>query len=192
MAIEHNVITDPEIHEPKGISTAAANEMYVADGAGSGAWERTSISDHAEMAITNNATGTSTTAAGDPTLNTDADYTKITAGWASTHAEGITFNVDELVAAVDGDYRITFWAAIKVGANNNFVAVKYAIDDTAPFSSQKIVTRSTAANDYRNVFASGIVTLTAGQTISVYLASTITDTITVEEAGCQMWLVHEN
>lgn len=38
MAIEHVNIDDPEIHEPKGISTATANKVYVADGAGSGDW----------------------------------------------------------------------------------------------------------------------------------------------------------
>ena len=38
MAKEHNVITDPEIHEPKGVSTATAGEVYEADGAGSGDW----------------------------------------------------------------------------------------------------------------------------------------------------------
>lgn len=36
---EHNVLTDPELHEPKGASTAALGEVYVSDGAGSGTWE---------------------------------------------------------------------------------------------------------------------------------------------------------
>lgn len=36
--IEHSSITDPNIHEPKGISSASANEVYVADGASSGDW----------------------------------------------------------------------------------------------------------------------------------------------------------
>lgn len=35
---EHVTITDPNIHEPKGISTALENQVYVADGAGSGEW----------------------------------------------------------------------------------------------------------------------------------------------------------
>ena len=35
---EHVVITDPNIHEPKGISTANAGEVYVANGAGSGTY----------------------------------------------------------------------------------------------------------------------------------------------------------
>lgn len=38
MAIEHVGITDPDIHEPKGVSTALAGQVYVADGAGSGAF----------------------------------------------------------------------------------------------------------------------------------------------------------
>jgi hypothetical protein len=38
MSIQHSVITDPDIHEPKGVSTASLGEVYVADGAGSGDW----------------------------------------------------------------------------------------------------------------------------------------------------------
>jgi len=48
MPTEHNVITDPEIHEPKDVSTATVNQVYVADGAGSGTWK----------AQTNSATNT--------------------------------------------------------------------------------------------------------------------------------------
>lgn len=36
--IEHSAISDPDIHEPKGISSASAGEIYVADGAASGNW----------------------------------------------------------------------------------------------------------------------------------------------------------
>jgi len=38
MPINHNSLTDPELHEPKGISTALAGQIYVADGSGSGDW----------------------------------------------------------------------------------------------------------------------------------------------------------
>lgn len=40
MAVEHVDITDPEIHEPKGASTATVNQVYSADGAGSGTWQK--------------------------------------------------------------------------------------------------------------------------------------------------------
>ncbi len=39
MAIEHNAIADGERHEPKGIASATANQVYVANGAGSGVWK---------------------------------------------------------------------------------------------------------------------------------------------------------
>ena len=38
MTIQHRTITDPQIHEPKGVAAAASGEVYVANGAGSGAW----------------------------------------------------------------------------------------------------------------------------------------------------------
>jgi len=43
MAVQHNTITDPDIHEPKGVSTASVDQVYISDGEGSGAW--TSISE---------------------------------------------------------------------------------------------------------------------------------------------------
>lgn len=50
MAVEHNILTDPDIHEPKGISGASAGSVYVANGAGSGAWTDPSIERAAEHA----------------------------------------------------------------------------------------------------------------------------------------------
>lgn len=39
MTIQHNVITDPDIHEPKGVASASTGQIYVANGAGSGTWQ---------------------------------------------------------------------------------------------------------------------------------------------------------
>jgi len=36
--VQHSALTDPELHEPKDISTASSGEVYVADGSASGAW----------------------------------------------------------------------------------------------------------------------------------------------------------
>lgn len=35
----HSALTGAELHEPKGVAAAAANKVYVSDGAGSGAWD---------------------------------------------------------------------------------------------------------------------------------------------------------
>jgi hypothetical protein len=36
--VQHSTLSDPNLHEPKGASTAAANTAYLANGSGSGAW----------------------------------------------------------------------------------------------------------------------------------------------------------
>lgn len=62
MAIEHVDITDPEIHEPVGCSTASSGMVYVADGLGSGTWTYLSHS-----ALRYEAIGTGTTYTGPTT-----------------------------------------------------------------------------------------------------------------------------
>ena len=37
--VAHNSLTDPELHEPKGISSAASGTVYVSNGSGSGSWK---------------------------------------------------------------------------------------------------------------------------------------------------------
>ena len=36
--VNHSTLTDPYLHEPKGVATASSGDVYVADGAGSGSW----------------------------------------------------------------------------------------------------------------------------------------------------------
>ena len=38
MTVQHSALTGAELHEPKGAAAASANTVYVATGAGSGAW----------------------------------------------------------------------------------------------------------------------------------------------------------
>ena len=38
MTIQHSTITGADLHEPKGVATAANNTVYVANGSASGAW----------------------------------------------------------------------------------------------------------------------------------------------------------
>lgn len=45
MAIEHDAIQDGKRHEPKGISTALDKQVYIANGAGTGAWATPSALD---------------------------------------------------------------------------------------------------------------------------------------------------
>lgn len=108
MAVAHNTITDPNIHEPKGVASAAVNTHYAANGAGSGTWQKIQPNeldgitsdagltnhrvgvtgtgdfiilddaDHGSMTITNNAVNAALTAVADTTFNTPAQFTLCT------------------------------------------------------------------------------------------------------------------
>lgn len=73
--VEHVAISDPEIHEPKNISTATTNEVYVADGAGSGSW--VSLNPYAGWRYSNIGTGTTFTT---PTAYTLVNVTSTSSG----------------------------------------------------------------------------------------------------------------
>ena len=189
---EHSTLTGASLHEPKGADTAAIREIFVADGAGSGTWQKSLLSSHGEMVIETSVTATNTSAAADSTLNTDTDYTKVTAGWSAGHLLGVTFNADEIVVPVDGDYYIAFWADIKVPKNNNFVGIKYAVNDGTPYSTRKLVSQSKTTNDFLNLAGMGMVaSMAAGDTISVCIASSQADALIVQEAGLMCFLLHE-
>lgn len=53
MATEHKSITDPELHEPKGVAAATSGQVYIANGATSGAWSKVT-----EGAVSGLGTGT--------------------------------------------------------------------------------------------------------------------------------------
>jgi hypothetical protein len=48
---EHSAITDPNLHEPKGASTASANTAYWSDGAGSGTWAKADMDNIDQSAL---------------------------------------------------------------------------------------------------------------------------------------------
>ncbi len=108
MAIQHKNIPDAELHEPKGVSSAASNTGYFANGTGSGSWKKVGSetlkglsgdggnanrrilttgdngfklvvdSAYANMQIVNNSVPFPVTAAADATLNTGSQYSLLT------------------------------------------------------------------------------------------------------------------
>lgn len=123
MSIQHRNIPDAELHEPKGIVSAPANNFYRSNGAGSGAWGKLKSSDltgiagdsgsanlkfisdgangfvartdavYGSMVITQNTNAFAVTAAVDSTLNTTSDYVLLTGTGAPWAADPVNFNV---------------------------------------------------------------------------------------------------
>jgi hypothetical protein len=118
MAIQHSNIPDAQLHEPKGVASAALNTSYFADGSGSGDWKKVGVEtlsglsgdggvarlkvvtdgsngfdlyrDYAfgKMHITNNSTPFALTAVADTTLNTASQYVLLT-GSGAPFANGL-------------------------------------------------------------------------------------------------------
>lgn len=190
---EHNTLTDPNLHEPVGISTAVANKVYRSDGAGSGDWVYPAGEGIGELFISLGTTS--------QTLNAVAGtYDKFNPGteWTDGTARVVTLDSTngDIVLTRAGTYSVDFWisfdtAAVASGAKYFF---KYAIDgvvSTRILSIQK----NTAGVDRLHCAAHGIVTVTAGQKLSMYVAGDATSagtTITAADSGIVAILQRES
>ena len=186
MTVQHNAITDPDIHEPKGIAAATAGKVYVSDGASSGDWKYAPGKAHAEIYITSGAT-THTLAAASAysLLNPSGEWT------ASGNEDHLT--VDPANGEIDllyaGHYYISFWmtfstASIASGSQYKF---KFAVDGvTSPRTVY--VTKPTNGVDIIEISATGLVSATANQTLTIQAAGDGTSsgtTFTPLETGLQ-------
>jgi len=71
MPIQHRLISDPEIHEPKGISTAPSNTVYHANGTGSGLWKAV---DKNSLGISGGSVGDTVVIGNGDTFDTRNDF----------------------------------------------------------------------------------------------------------------------
>lgn len=84
---QHSTLTGDDLHEPKGVATAAAGKAYVADGAGSGTWTTVSNIEHGWW--DNNDLTTATTPIALTVANTQYEMTNDGAGSFTNLTYGI-------------------------------------------------------------------------------------------------------
>jgi hypothetical protein len=186
MTVQHKSIPDADLHEPKGIAGQTAGKVYVSNGASSGEWKYAPGKPHAEIYITSGATA--------HTLAAASAYSLLNPGteWTASGNED-HLSVDpangEIDLLEDGHYFISFWmtfstASIASGSKYYF---KFAIDGTTSPRSV-YVTKPTNGVDIIEISASGLVSATANQTLSLYAAGDGTSSgtdITPLECGLQ-------
>jgi hypothetical protein len=80
--VQHNTLTTTDLHEPKGISTANASEVYVCAGGGTGAWEL--LNPYGGWRYNNIGTGT--------TYSTPTTYTLVNVAGTTTMVQNFTHN----------------------------------------------------------------------------------------------------
>lgn len=184
---EHSTLLDPDIHEPKGISTSTSGDIYVSNGAGTGVW-RPIPEFTGAMVITNNATPQALTAATDSTLATFSDYVQIT-GWAAGELDKITFATNQLTIPVGGGGLFLVDAYMNIASDtiNSAVAIKFAVNGASG------VTRRprhflAATGAFYNLAASGIVRLVDSDVVDLFVASDKTIGLTIQDSS---FLLHK-
>lgn len=154
--IQHSAITDPNIHEPKGITTASNRQVYKANGSGSGTWTRLTEADLDFSSASNNLFGWNDI---HDSLYTSGSPRAITSGTRTQ----LTNN------ALDASTDVSRLGAIWSTVNNNFL-----IDDLNALYIIRVncrITASAAASSpYICLFelqsAAGS-TVVAGQTVFI-------------------------
>jgi len=111
---EHKNITDPNIHEPKGVSVATVGTTYIADGTGSGAWSAIPL-DLSGMVIERLVDGFSTATSQEPVGLDTALQIEFGAGETSVP---VTLDATGKVTInITGTYRIKLGFAVgRVGS----------------------------------------------------------------------------
>lgn len=214
MTISHKLLPDNQLHEPKGVASAAVNTVYSANGAGSGTWKKVGstglqglsgdagvadkflLTDGAngfvlkpqysrgQMSFWNNGNAFAMTAVADTTLTTGSQYSLLTgtgAPFVSQNLKGVTFLTDKLTVVESGVYEVNLWATLVTFPSNTAkVAFRYRVNGTT-ISDQKVMTKSNAAGDAKNVSAGSFVTLTAGDYLQIMVASDATGNLVISD-----------
>lgn len=193
--VSHASITDPHIHEPKGIATAAVDTAYVANGSGSGAWgyplPKGINSAAAGQVFVANGTGGGTWQAITPTTPDYGEYyiqnnavattiaatntfVKLTSGVTAGQLDGITLVSNDLVVAVSAKYLLEAVVTLfGVAATTIVWELDFLVNGTALGRKQAVTTTGTerVTVDLKAITA----TLAVSDTLSVAVANT-TDT----------------
>lgn len=134
--------------------------------------------------VTNNSSLIAKTAATDPTLVSNTDYTQVTAIFGALPdgvLRGITQQANSLTITRAGVYEIMLWASMSASDNNVNVAFKFAVNGTITLVRRPIV-RLDVANNIGSVCANGLVQLAAGDVVTLWLASTVSTNIRIYDA----------
>lgn len=187
--IQHSVLTDPQIHEPKGVSTALNGQVYQADGSGSGDWLFPAGHAYGDLYITGSSVS--------QTLSASSALAKLnpTSAWVANGYQNLTPSAanGQFTITQAGVYQLDFWvvfetAAIASGAAYNF---HYAVNGTA--STRKVYVKKTTNNvDTLHVASNGYATLAANDVLTIQVGGDGTSSSTaiiVKEAGFNCLLV---
>jgi hypothetical protein len=123
-------------------------------------------------------------------LATASGYVKLV-NFQQELQSNVTFSDNSLNISVDGVYRITFWCSqSSTGNADHNVSYRYSTNGlNTGLDERQIVVTSDFEGDTRVVSATGFASLTAGDSVSIFVASDKNTTLTVSSAGITVELI---
>jgi hypothetical protein len=160
---------------------------------GSGGFQFKTDAAYGTMEIVNNTNAFTTTAAADPSLNSNTDYVLINgtgAPWQATSVMlGVTFNTNQLVAPVAGIYRLDYWANIaQFPTATSKVAIKHRLNG-ATFANKHPMANAAATTDARNISGCSMIQLAINDYLQLYVASTGAGSLILSDVHFSLQLV---
>lgn len=136
MTIQHASIPDAQLHEPKGVASAAANTAYLADGAGSGVWYSVQKSQAACLKASASGATTGLTNAFQAVNNATLGGTIV---WAENNNVNLTTDTTSgyIQVGETGTYHITYMGNIVPATNGSIFHFTIGIDSGAGIISQE-------------------------------------------------------
>lgn len=211
MTIEHRNIQEAGLHEPKGVSTATAGQVYTADGLGSGthklpqiqnqatgadktnpfndgaggiSWETPRTGQSARMSIFNNTTAIAVTA-GTASLHSEADYIKVAQYIdGPTNGTDVTLNADStLTINSDGVYLLALWASVSSDTASALVALTPRINGISDAPTSPVAKQLVKdIGSITTVNGFGFGSFTAGMVIDLGIAADKTCNVMLHES----------
>ncbi len=162
---DHKDLTTTDLHEPKAVAAANADELYVADGAASGDWKKiteTSIDSTAAAGATDVLVADGANGAGWVTF-TNLHRIAVSTGFADISSAG----TDWFVMPFAGDIE-TIYTVIHNSITVADCGITFKIGGVEITNSAITVTQSgSAAGDVDTSTPSGANTVTAGQAVEI-------------------------
>lgn len=137
-----------------------------------------------QRTVTTNTTTIAKTAAVDPTLVSNADYTQVTGIFSALPdgiVNGVTQQTNAMLIETTGPYEIKVWASFTSSVNNTNVSFKFAVNGVIG-TARRPRARVGTTGDRVAVAAHGYINLTAGDVVTLWFASDQTANITIEDA----------
>jgi hypothetical protein len=163
--VNHSTLTDPYLHEPKGVASAGAGAVYVANGSGSGTWKKAHSNadvyldfDATTPAYVHSATTGFTVI--NPTLSTSTlnNFTVTNSPNARltyTGTEDISANIHISISTSQstGTNKDVEWVVYKNGASLSGAHVIRTISSGAWGSISLLGNSTLSTNDYLEVYS---------------------------------------